>query len=520
MTRPMSRARPSRATVRCAEAVSIRGATRTANGPACDGPSVGVPPNSTLYVVFAVGVTRNVTDPWPVVDAVATGVEPATSATGPAARVVCWAHSTCAEIVAADPAMIVAVWPVSCTVVADWLASGIACSPPGQDRVRMAVVPTALDDAATVTAQVVAATRLQLAGVTDQPAAGFDSGRGHRQVLARDVEVERGGARAAEGDRSRGDLNRQRRGDRGPARRQRGIGLSRARLGVAPDEELGLGWAKFAGAVGGAHRDRGVKRPQDVVPMTPAALRAGSRAVSSSTGFVVVHPHEVRLERRPIAALPVGRPRIAIERAGFGVPILLAAVAASLSSPADSPPIAASPRSTRSRLERTSSWSGTDSAAKPVGRTIGPTPSDARAALMSASASVTHIGPSGEASQAATVDELSVRFAGGSPVPAAVALAAVARPASRTQSADARRTVRIGGILTAAAQAAQLVRDPDRSRSMARTARRCRASAPGRPGQPEARRRTRSCLATCDWTSRRGPGQERRHVASAPEIWA
>ena len=55
------------------------------------------------------------------------------------------------------------------------------------------------------------------------------------------------------------------------------------------------------------------------------------------------------------------------------------------SSAADKPAKGASPRSTRSRLSTTNSCSGTVNCAKPAGRSIGPSPSPARAASMAAS---------------------------------------------------------------------------------------------------------------------------------------
>ena len=66
--------------------------------------------------------------------------------------------------------------------------------------------------------------------------------------------------------------------------------------------------------------------------------------------------------------------------------------------------------------------------------------------MMSATASATHASPSGAAEHACSVAWLRVRFAVGSPVAVAWALAAVARPAPRTHSQTVNRAVRTGRL--------------------------------------------------------------------------
>ncbi len=117
--------------------------------------------------------------------------------------------------------------------------------------------------------------------------------------------------------------------------------------------------------------------------MAPAPRGAPVQAVEvAAVEPVVVHPSVDGIEPVGGPAGPLGVVEfVSLPRVGRVVGVF-APRCAFLSSAVVRPPKAGSPRSTRSRLTATKSWSGTLSRAKPEGSTIGRTPSSAWAWLM------------------------------------------------------------------------------------------------------------------------------------------
>ena len=145
-------------------------------------------------------------------------------------------------------------------------------------------------------------------------------------------------------------------------------------------------------------------------PGSPALLQ--SRLPEPGPSSYIQRKSASRVEPVPPAQLAVRASPL--NWLGKGSLSCVAAVVAIESRLAERPPTGARPRGIRSRLAKTSSCCGPLRAAKLAGGSIGATPSAARAALMSASASAMHAEPSGALLQASSEPVLGGRLSLGS----------------------------------------------------------------------------------------------------------